>query len=252
MTNKTIKLISICIFFLSITSETQATPLIYTFKGKVYGIIDNMVFHESTILPTGEIFYYDIFNHEKLNIYAGNDVEYKILIDNDLPATVTMNNGNIITNDSVSPYGDRSNLHTSLYNFFYTDYISGAMMHSVNGGYFNTIEEYNSGIFKGYSLCVVGDPNNYLQINGNGFVTNWVIGDYMISDEIVYSDTGHFTDLYSQLILTDISPVCTSVPEPTSIILFSVGLIGSATLYRKKCASSAEFMDLPSKTKPRT
>jgi hypothetical protein len=187
---------SLLVLFLIFTNSALATPFIYTFKGEVVApIIEDL-----------------------MPVRIGDPAEYRFLVDRDLPGYQTKNGVNIY--DGIT---------------YFADYLGGGPYVTLS------IDEQQSWNY-GFDDP---DPAERIQVQGSIDAPNiyssvyvysygdWTVGTAFIGHMQSRGPNNDYRDIYSSLILTDISLV-ESVPEPSSLALFALGAMGMIVLLNRK------------------
>lgn len=193
---------SLMVIFLVFGDSALATPFIYTFKGEVVApIIEDL-----------------------MPVRIGDPAEYRFLVDRDLPGYQTKNGVNIY--DRVT---------------YFADYLGGGPYVTLS------IDEQQSWNY-GFDDP---DPAGRIQVQGSIDGPNiyssvyvysygdWTVGTSFRGHMQSRGPNNDYRDIYSTLILTDISPVG-SVPEPSTLALFAMGAIVTIVLIGRKRIHSAK------------
>lgn len=189
---------ALLVLFLAFADSTLAIPFIYTFKGVVV---------EPIIL-------------DLMPVRVGDSAENRFLVDRDLPGYQTKNG--LIIYDVTGSY--------------FADYLGGGPYVTLS------IEEQQSWNY-GFDdsktstgrIQLVGsidDQNTYSFIQVSSY-EDWAVGNTYTGHMQSRGPNNDYRDIYSVLTLTDISAVET-VPEPTSLALLTMGVIGALFFNRRK------------------
>jgi len=185
---------------LAFSQVSFATPLYYTFEGEVNRIAG---YNANSVADAA-------------GLNVGATVSYTLLLDFDAPGSLTYNNGATYT------YTDYSG-----YDYFFADYIAGDALQL---DYSNYVEEYNVGLsynyynYYDYSSIAVDD---YLYFYNYTDISDWEVGTDISAYD--YWNTGYYSYygfINSNMKLTSISKNYNDIPEPGTLLLFSLGLIG--------------------------
>jgi hypothetical protein len=196
----------------------MAVPMYYTFEGEVS-------FMSGSFDPAD----YGI------DVQMGQSVSYTFIVDTDLDG-----------------YYERDSVQYSLadgngYDYFYTELVSEELIPEIYYNryqyHYGTQRDDGTGVqLTGGSLVTIRNAGATGQ-NANGILSDWTIGTELYAQDyfsIGSVDTGYARYLYeSQVVITSI---CTtldcgasvSVPEPGTLTVFGLGLLGMGVLRRRR------------------
>jgi hypothetical protein len=212
-------LTSLVIVFImfGMTGVSYATPMHYTFEGDI------------RLIQTDELGLI-----EAAGLEMNSKVTYTYLVDLEKP-------GYYLTNGVVSYISE----DTSINDWFFCDLVSKPYLKSI--GFEPDKERYRGQSYKGQSY---DESNLSLLLNqtatgemhyigmreagyGDGFIQDWKIGQTMGGWEYFIGPGDNNASKYNVLLtLTNIE--LAPVPEPSTVILFSLGILGLAGVSRKK------------------
>ncbi len=199
-----------------------STPIYYTVQGPLGGIWPTVDDSAGIIADWS----YDI----------GDPIKFTFLVDVDADGYYEQNDGTIVyQNDEFHPDGP---VRTD---YFYAELISGPLLPEKDGGCHNNTDDVankyygrNNDIAGG--AVFFGSDDSYIRIWNLWFgMDELSIGDHMEIGMGGYDDMGNNSYVYGHgYSITDVSSTFPStVPEPSTILLVGIGLIGLAG-FRKK------------------
>jgi hypothetical protein len=205
----TLKFVFLIISFLfCLISEADASPMYYTFQGTVTSINDG----------AGMI--------ENAGIEISDPVTYTFLIDLEAGGTYETYDGTTVR---VSD--------NSMFNYFYTDYVSGTALGKAEGGFYNNpsdVAEYNYGYEynnRFHAGLLGGSLNNMLSISKfYSSVSEWSATTLGLSStNEAFNSVGLRSVLLADLNLVEISAtspahVSSQVQIPSTFLLAATGL----------------------------
>lgn len=196
----------ILVLIFLVVGRIIADPVYYTFEGKV----------TSVSLPD-------------IGVTVGEDAKYVFLIDHDLVGFYTLDGATIPV---ASPAHDLNPIG----NPYYVDYIGG-------GPYFTQYSDHqyerNYGDFnpdngrKGISGSTgLSNTFSMLEIFNYSGDPDWTVGEGFTGHLLTTGVNSDYREFYLSLTLTDVSSTLETVPEPSSLFLAGLGLLGLA--FRKR------------------
>lgn len=204
---------SVLISFFALVGSAQAVPMIYTFEGTVTQINDT----------------WGILSAQGVSL--GDSVAYTFLVDTELSATSTLNDGSVLTTADLS-----------IRDYFYSDLLGDGMVDEVDGGIYNApnhVAEYNVGFTElNYALTQFsgGSQDNYVSVTSYTNFSDMIAGLANVRGyEHARDNLGYPGSFYSTMTLTSIIEA-TSVPEPSAILLLGIGLVSFGVTQRLKKA----------------
>jgi hypothetical protein len=224
------KRLFLCVLFLlfGFLSNSYAVPQYYTFEGAV-----DYIYDESGIIAAQ-------------GYLIDSPINYTVLIDFDADGYVLQSDGSMdrfADGYGRDLFGDGYISDDNYLDYFYAEFISGTILTSNNVpavaalNFYGVEEEYGQAMKDQFGGTVDTDLNFFtdydtLGIGGALFIEEWVVGASLRGWQYAY-DGDLSSVLESNLILTDISDVA-PVPEPSTIVLMGLGLVGLAGFGRKK------------------
>ncbi len=221
------------LIFLAVTllfsSTSYGKPMLYTFTGTVTSGWDDAGIVQNTY-GTSDL--------------TGNPVEYLVLIDPTANATVTYNDGTIETWDDIP-----ANLGLGFtVDHFFADFVSGSLIDEEVGGAKNAPDdaaEFNVGASLDYadstpdsSSLLLESDDEVTQFSTQGLFADWIIGQRFFGSERAFGPSdGFWSEIQSDLVLTDISSAVSPVPIPAAVWLFGTALIGLVGFSKRRKAA---------------
>lgn len=217
------KRLFLCVLILlfGFLSNSYAVPQYFTFEGSPTSIFDDAGFAADA------------------GISLGTNIEYVFLVDFDEPALITQNGVVTTLRDGNTLDGDGNIMYAT--DRFYCDFIGGTVMESPLA---SVDEAYNSGRMVDSRV----DYHDLFQLQGRSLydmvsisfepITEVIIGSNFWSWNRAVSESGSQSQINGVVTLTGISDSnpydVAPVPEPSTIVLMGLGLVGLAGFGRKK------------------
>jgi len=195
------------LFTVMFLPTSYAAPLLYHFEGN----ISTVEYDDASLIA-------------EQGLGVGSPVQYDFILDFDRPAEITHNDGTVeIRNDFVSPDGSIST------HYFFADFVGGQYLQDPiaskviipNGALKDTYGSYSKDSYLSMGSLSVWGSYYLLSLSNYNPVESWGLGD-----KINVLSTANNLDLQpsvfrATMTLSAISPI----PEPTTYLLFSSGLL---------------------------
>ena len=225
------KKLTFLVVILLFSSASHGMPMQYTFTGTITTVWDDAGIVQDTFGTTA---------------LTGNPVEYVVLIDPTSNATVTYNDGTIETWDDINA---DLGLGFTIDHFF-ADFVSGSLIDKKDGGALNAPDdaaEFNVGASideadptPDSSNLLLESDNEVTQLSTGGLFADWIIGQSFSGSERAFgSSPDIWSEIQSDLVLSDISSAVPAVPLPAAVWLFGTALIGLVGFGKRKARVAA-------------
>ncbi len=210
-------LLLLILFICCSFSIAGAVPMYYTFEGTVTNIENE----NGSINP--------------VQVSIGDSVEQVWIVDLETSGYDTFING------TINYYPDNGE-----FNYFYVDYYSGLNVVLTSPGLYDgagDVAEINRGYtYQNAHTILAGESANeriWLKNDGTPLISNWSVGTngFTVYQTLLPQDSGIDRWWSQDMVLTSITEVPNigePVPEPTTIFLFGLGLLGIAGVNGRK------------------